>query len=221
MGDPVPGRAARPARSATTGSASSRKWKSGDDTRAFSPEEREALRREWAEAKARRAEEQERSENEAAIEAAEIWARATHASHLHPYAQKKRLNAAVLKQSGDKLLIPMFDGAGKLWNLQRIAPDGTKRFLRGGRTEGLFTIIGEFTARGESAASAKAMPRWRPFIALRPILASPPSRQRTWRRWRGCGTTPGQTSNSSSAPTTTAISSATSASRLRKPRRKQ
>lgn len=126
-----------------------RKWKSGDDTRAFSPEERVALRKEWAEAKLRRAEEQERSENEAAIEAAEIWAKATPASEQHPYAQKKRLNAALLKQSADKLLVPMFDGAGKLWNLQRIAPDGAKRFLRGGRTEGLFTIIGQFTTRGE------------------------------------------------------------------------
>jgi len=128
-----------------------RKWKMGDDHRALTPEERLALNREWAAAKAKRQEERDRSESEAAIEAAEMWANARAASAAHGYVAKKGLDASILKQAGDKLLIPMFDGTGKLWNLQRIAPDGTKRFLRGGRTDGLFAIIGEFTRAGETA----------------------------------------------------------------------
>lgn len=127
-----------------------RKWKSGDDRRGLSREEREALQREWAEAKAKRQEERDRSESEAAREALDIWAAAQPASEAHPYAQKKRLDVSALRQSGDKLLIPMLDGAGELWNLQRIAPDGTKRFLRGGRTDGLFCLIGRITKRGET-----------------------------------------------------------------------
>lgn len=128
----------------------SRKWKSGDDT-LLSPAEREALRREWAEAKQRRQDERARSENEAAVEAAEIWAAGPKASRLHPYVAKKGIDNEPLRQQHDKLLIPMFDRDGKLWNLQRIAPDGSKRFLRGGRTDGLFCIIGDFSKRAETA----------------------------------------------------------------------
>lgn len=120
----------------------SRKWKSGDDTRTLSPEEREGLRREWAEAKQRRLEERERCEAEAAVEALEMWGRAIPATPGHAYAAKKRLDPSPLKELDGKLLIPMVDGQGKLWNLQRISADGTKRFLRGGRTDGLFCLIG-------------------------------------------------------------------------------
>lgn len=127
----------------------SRKWKSGDDT-PLSAEERATLRREWAEAKQRRAEERERNESEAATDALEMWGRAVPAGAAHPYVAKKRLDPAPLRELDGKLLIPMVDASGVLWNLQRIAGDGAKRFLRGGRTDGLFTIIGEFTARGET-----------------------------------------------------------------------
>lgn len=119
-----------------------RKWKSGDERQALSREERDALNREWAEAKAKRLEERQRSEREAAVEAQEMWRTAPPASATHGYVQKKRLDPSPLKQDGDKLLIPMRDADGKLWNLQRIAADGSKRFLRGGRTDGLFCLIG-------------------------------------------------------------------------------
>lgn len=119
-----------------------RKWKSGDDHQALSREERDALNREWAEAKQKRLEERQRSEEEAAIEAREMWGRASPASQTHGYVHRKRLDPAPLRQIGDKLLIPMLDADGKLWNVQRIAADGAKRFLRGGRTDGLFFLIG-------------------------------------------------------------------------------
>lgn len=119
----------------------SRKWKSGDDT-PLTPAERVALQREWAEAKQRRAEERERCEREASADAVEMWSRAAAASVDHPYVVKKRLDPAPLRQIDGKLLVPMLDAAGTLWNLQRIAADGSKRFLRGGRTDGLFCLIG-------------------------------------------------------------------------------
>lgn len=128
-----------------------RKWKRGEEYTPLSPEERRKLQAEWADAKAKRDEEKQRSEAEAASDAMEMWKGAPKASLVHPYVIKKRLDPAILRQSGDRLLVPMFDGAGKLWNLQRIAPDGSKRFLRGGRTAGLFTIIGQFAERGETA----------------------------------------------------------------------
>lgn len=119
-----------------------RKWKSGADFAPLSPEERAAVQREWAEAKAKRQAERERSETEAATEASEMWSRAAPASADHAYAAKKRLDPSPLRELDGKLLVPMVDAAGKLWNLQRIAGDGTKRFLRGGRTDGLFCLVG-------------------------------------------------------------------------------
>jgi putative DNA primase/helicase len=127
----------------------SRKWRVDRDL-SLSPEERRAMSEEWALAKQRRAEERERCENEAAAEAVEMWRAASPANPAHPYVAKKRLDTAPLRELDGKLLIPMFDGAGKLWNIQRIAGDGTKRFLRGGRTDGLFCIIGKFSAHGET-----------------------------------------------------------------------
>jgi putative DNA primase/helicase len=128
-----------------------RKWKLSEEYEPLSREEREALKREWEQAKQKKAEERAQSEEQAAIEAAEIWSSAPKVSHLHPYVAKKGIDPEPLRQQGDKLLIPMFDGGGKLWNLQRIAPDGSKRFLRGGRVDGLFCIVGSFTRRGETA----------------------------------------------------------------------
>lgn len=127
----------------------SEKWKA-DSGLTLSSEERARLRREWEEAKARREEERVGSEREAAIEAVEMWDRAGLARPEHPYVAKKRLETGDLRQLGDKLLIPMMDASGHIRNLQRIAPDGQKRFLRGGRTAGLFTIVGSFRRCGET-----------------------------------------------------------------------
>lgn len=141
----------------------SRKWRVDRDM-SLSPDERRRLNEEWAQAKARRTEERERSEAEAARDAAEMWSQAGPASPAHAYAASKRLDTSALRQFGDKLLVPMYDAEGALWNLQRIAPDGTKRFLRGGRTTGLFCIIapeqiGDTVYIGEGYATMAAAHR--------------------------------------------------------------
>lgn len=46
------------------------------------------------------------------------------------------------KLASDNLIIPIYDIKGKLWNLQIIFPDGRKRFLKGGKKKGCFTVIG-------------------------------------------------------------------------------
>jgi putative DNA primase/helicase len=129
---------------------SDRKWKLGEAYAPLSREEREALQREWEEAKAKRQAERDRSAEEAAIEALEIWGRASPASDAHPYAARKRLDPSPLRELDGKLLIPMVDAQGKLWNLQRIAGDGTKRFLKGGRTDGLFCLVGYATTDADT-----------------------------------------------------------------------
>lgn len=118
------------------------KWKANSDAPALSTEERQALQREWSEARERREAERRNSQDEARRDAAELWQRAKPASPDHPYITRKGIAAGILRQDGQTLLVPMCDHEGTLWNLQRIRPDGTKRFLGGGLIDNLFAIIG-------------------------------------------------------------------------------
>lgn len=61
-----------------------------------------------------------------------------------------------------KLLVPMGDAEGKLWNVQSIDLDGTKRFLTGGRINGTFWHCGKAADRlviGEGMATVAAVRR--------------------------------------------------------------
>lgn len=126
------------------------KWKSGTDRPALTQAEREALQREWRAAKDRRAQIQCESHEQAALDAAAMWNRAGPAQPDHPYVAAKRIAATDLRQSRGLLLVPLCDQEGTLWNLQSIAGDGTKRFLRGGRIDDCFTIIGTFDGASEA-----------------------------------------------------------------------
>jgi phage/plasmid primase-like uncharacterized protein len=46
------------------------------------------------------------------------------------------------EQYGNVAVVPMFDETGKLWSYQLLNPDGTKRFAKGCRTDGLFHRLG-------------------------------------------------------------------------------
>lgn len=63
---------------------------------------------------------------------------------IHPYPEKKRITAYGARQKDNRLLIPMYY-QGKLWNVQQIQQDGTKRFLKGGRVKGCYMPIGELS----------------------------------------------------------------------------
>lgn len=56
----------------------------------------------------------------------------------HPYLTTKGVQAYGIRQAADNLLIPMHDSIGVLHSLQIITPDGSKRFLTGGRVKGCF-----------------------------------------------------------------------------------
>jgi putative DNA primase/helicase len=124
------------------------KWKSGNAT-ALTSAEREQMQREWQQTRERREAERMLAEREASRDAAEMWERAAPADPQHGYVTRKLIDPTPLRQLGNRLLVPMYDVEGRLWNLQRIAPDGEKRFLKGGRVDDLFCIIGEFSRAGE------------------------------------------------------------------------
>ena len=85
-----------------------------------------------------------RRADKAARDAADMWASASPAAGAAPYLQAKGISAHGVRALDDgTLLVPLRDAAGQLLNLQRIAADGQKRFLPGGRKSGLWHLLGD------------------------------------------------------------------------------
>jgi putative DNA primase/helicase len=74
-----------------------------------------------------------------------LWHGSEPADPAHPYLVAKAVQPHGLRQRGETLFIPLGTLDRELWNLQRIAPDGQKRFLKGGRVTGLASPLGELT----------------------------------------------------------------------------
>jgi putative DNA primase/helicase len=124
-------------------------WKTGEShtwhqasAKPSTPEERAALRRHLEAASAARAAEQVRVHQEARERAAKLWATARLANDGHPYLQRKGIKGFGARQLNGMLVVPARDSGGALHTLQFISPDGTKRFLSGGRIAGCYCAIG-------------------------------------------------------------------------------
>lgn len=123
-------------------------WKTGEfskwaaDTGREFNSDREAFAA-LIEAARAKAKAERRAEHEArAEEARREWSRTVAPDPAHPYLIAKGVKPHNLRQLGAWLIVPLFDAYGLLWNVQRILPDGTKRF-RPGRAGGLFSPIGD------------------------------------------------------------------------------
>ena len=124
-------------------------WRAGikqtwhaESGRPFTAEERRAHReRIEAMRRQRQADEAERHRS-TAERAQRIWRESTPAPAEHPYLARKAVMSCGLRTSGDELLVPMATD-GEIVNLQRIGPDGEKKFLPGGRVSGVYFGIGE------------------------------------------------------------------------------
>ena len=108
----------------------------------LTPAEREDHRRRIEAARRAAEAKQARAQEETAKRAAELWERATPEMGTHRYLCDKAIKSHGIKTDGLHLLVPMRDRDARLWNLQKIAPDGSKRFLPGGRVKGLCFGIG-------------------------------------------------------------------------------
>jgi putative DNA primase/helicase len=79
----------------------------------------------------------------AALAAAGLWSDALDAGQS-AYLHRKGVRPHGVRHLADgTLLVPMHNAAGELVNVQRIAGDGTKRFLPGGRKAGCWLLIGD------------------------------------------------------------------------------
>jgi putative DNA primase/helicase len=127
-------------------------WKAGSSRTWSSREpadyrEVEQLRQRIEQAKRQREAEQHQRQQAAAERAGRLWRAAGSAAPDHPYLIAKGVKAHGLRQRGDELLVPLIH-AGRVVNLQRIALDGAKRFLFGGRVAGCYSPIGTIEPGG-------------------------------------------------------------------------
>jgi putative DNA primase/helicase len=93
-------------------------------------------------ARRQREEEENRRRQRAAIKARWLWENSQFADPEHPYLRRKHVKPHLLRQGGDELLVPLCAN-GELVNLQKISPEGQKRFLFGGQVKGCYSLIGK------------------------------------------------------------------------------
>jgi len=134
------------------------------------------------------------AEARAARKARLIWDAAKPSEILHPYLVRKGIAGYGLSRIlhfaysaansiENALLVPMRDQSGEVVNIQGIGPDGTKRFLAGGKVRGCFALVrhidkpwrdlGERIAIGEGFASVFSYCRLHPgFRGVAALSAS-------------------------------------------------
>ncbi|BAN50677.1 toprim domain-containing protein [Metapseudomonas resinovorans] len=109
------------------------------------PLEAQLIAQRIEQAKRQRDAEQHQRQQAAAEYAKRLWRNALRADPEHPYLIAKGCRPYNLRQHADLLLVPLCL-SGELVNLQRIANDGQKRFLSGGRVKGCYSPLGLITA---------------------------------------------------------------------------
>lgn len=119
-----------------------------------SPEVLAQRQREQAEAQAREAEAQRQRHEAVASAALKAWEAGSDQGES-AYLVRKGVKAHGLRFGAvdGALMIPLFDGAGKLWNLQGVTAEGTKRFLKDGRKSGLWHLLGAVPAPAAMAGA--------------------------------------------------------------------
>lgn len=129
-------------------------------------------RAEWQARQAALRAARERAMEETAVRAQRIWAGLPD-SGPSPYLQRKQVRAFGLRfAKGGTVVVPVMDLDRKLWGLQFIAGDGTKRFLTGTAKKGRCHWLGppsDVIAIAEgyaTAASVHMATGWQSFVAF-------------------------------------------------------
>ncbi|MFN3468084.1 MAG: zincin-like metallopeptidase domain-containing protein [Novosphingobium sp.] len=119
------------------------RWKSTGYS--MSDEDKAKMRAEAAEKLAERAAQQERAQGATADRLAKQLASLVPADQPTAYMQAKGITShagAFTDAEGQKTYLPATDVDGKVWTMQYIQEDGTKRFAKDSRKEGCFHAVG-------------------------------------------------------------------------------
>lgn len=120
-------------------------WKSSKPQQ-FTEAERDEYRERMKRLEKQRERERQEATDYAAVTAAQMWNEAVEGDH--PYLTRKQITCLGARVLGDMLLVPMKHSAKELVGLQRIWPDGTKRFIKGSPLAGAYMTIGTPTKDG-------------------------------------------------------------------------
>lgn len=118
-----------------------RTWRA-ESERTPTPAELAEQRRQLEAMRRQRADEEARMHEAARVKATCLWQLARPADAEHPYLTRKSVKAWGVRQLRDSLVIPARDCSGQIHTLQFIGPDGSKRFLSGGRIRAYYCAIG-------------------------------------------------------------------------------
>jgi putative DNA primase/helicase len=109
----------------------------------LTPEARVAFQKQMDEARARLKTEIAAKQKKAAGTARRIWEKSRQPDQEHLYLKAKGINAHGIRQVGKVLIIPLYSTNGELVSLQRIFPDGGKKYHPGGQVKGCSFLIGD------------------------------------------------------------------------------
>lgn len=107
----------------------------------LTPLERTRFEQQMKEAKAKREAEEAAKHERAAKKAWAIWEQAHPAPENHPYLTKKMVGAGLARIYNGDLILPVQGFDGRLYSLQKISPDGSKRFEYGGKKAGCYIPV--------------------------------------------------------------------------------
>jgi putative DNA primase/helicase len=136
------------------------KWRAGQSNSRFSIDEQTASHK----AQLQRQQKEALLHQKASVRANKIWHRSILADCSNVYLQRKHVHphgtkVGIFSNLKDILILPLFSTDFALVNLQFIQPNGTKRFLSGGKKKGCFWWIGDetktiFIAEGFATAAS-------------------------------------------------------------------
>ena len=116
---------------------------SSHDFKKLSQAEKDNYNEKMARIRIQQEQEEKLRHEKARQKANEIWNQAKEITN-HPYLGKKQVKAYGVKESRGNVVVPVCDGE-IIYSLQFIKPDGSKRFISGGRKKGCYFSIGAKT----------------------------------------------------------------------------
>lgn len=108
----------------------------------LTPEQRAENKARMERARAQRKDEERLRHTEAARRASEMWPKLAECPPSHPYLARKGVKPHGTRTDGTAVMVPMYGPDGAIRGLQRIEPDGSKRFSAGAEAQGAFFVIG-------------------------------------------------------------------------------